>query len=110
MTVQTNHEIYGRKPDLIVIQKDKNLCQIIDFASLYGGTVNTKELAKVEHYQDLAQELRTIGNMKVKVIPLVISALGTTHIKLGHWLKEIGTETQVIKLQKTVLLHTAKIL
>ena len=30
-TVQTDHEIYGRRPDVIVEQKDKNLCQIIYF-------------------------------------------------------------------------------
>ena len=30
--VQTDHEIYGRTPDVIVVQKDKNLCQITDFA------------------------------------------------------------------------------
>ena len=30
-----------------------------------------------------------------------------TPIKLKNWLKEIGIETQIIKLQKTVLLHTA---
>ena len=31
-TVQTDYEIYGRRPDIILVQKDKNLCQIIDFA------------------------------------------------------------------------------
>ena len=31
-TVQTDHEIHGRRPDVIVVQKDKNLFQIIDFA------------------------------------------------------------------------------
>ena len=31
-TVQTDHEIYGRRPDVIVLQKDKILCQKIDFA------------------------------------------------------------------------------
>ena len=31
-TVQTDHGIYGRRPDVIVVQRDKNLCQIIDFA------------------------------------------------------------------------------
>ena len=45
--------------------------------------------------------------MKVKVIPLVIGTLGTTPIKLRYWLKEIGIETQITELQKTVLLHTA---
>ena len=27
-TVQTDHEIYGRRPDVILVQKDKNFCQI----------------------------------------------------------------------------------
>ena len=48
--------------------------------------------------------------MKVKVIPLVIGALGTTPIKLKNWLKEIVIETQITELQKTVLLYTARIL
>ena len=81
-TVQTNHEIYGRKPDVIVVQKYKNLCQIIDFACPYDGRVDTKELEKIEHYQDLARKLRKIWNMKVKVIPLVIGAPGRTPIRL----------------------------
>ena len=54
--------------------------------------------------------MRKIWNMKVKVIPLEIGALGTTPIKLRNWLKEIGIETQITELQKTVLLHTARIL
>ena len=41
-----NHEIYGRRPDLIVVQKDKNHCQIKDFACPYDGKVDTKELEK----------------------------------------------------------------
>ena len=52
-TVQTDYEICGRTPDVIVVQKDKNLCQIIDFACPYDGRVDTKELEKIEHYQDL---------------------------------------------------------
>ena len=47
--------------------------------------------------------------MKVKVIPLVIDAIGTTPIKLRNCLKEIGIETQ-IDLQETVFLHTTQIL
>ena len=47
-TVQTDHEIYGRGTDVIVVQKDKNICQIIDFACPYDGRVDTKELEKIE--------------------------------------------------------------
>ena len=48
-TVQTGHEIYGRRPDIIVVQKDKNLCQIIDFVCPYDGRVDTKKLEQLEH-------------------------------------------------------------
>ena len=107
-TEQMDHEIYGRRPLISVAQKDKNLCQIIDFACPYDGGVHTIELEKIEHYQDLAQELRKIWNMKVRVIPLVICALGTTPIKLRK-LKQIGIETQITEMKNTVLLHFGQI-
>ena len=107
-TVQTNHEIYWRRSDVIVVQKHKNLCQVIDFACPYNGRVQNKELEKIEHCQDLARESRKIWNMKNKVIPLVIFALGTSPIR--NCSKEIGIETQITELQKTALLNTARIL
>ena len=73
-TIQSDHEIYARRPDVIVVQNDENLCHIIDFACLYDGRVDAIELEKIEHYQGLAQELRKIWNMKFKVIPLVAGA------------------------------------
>ena len=51
-TVQTN-KIYGRRPDVIAAQKDKNLCRIIHFARPYDGRVDTKELEKIENYEEL---------------------------------------------------------
>ena len=64
--------------------------------------IRKKDITKIDMEQ--------IWNMKVKVIPLVISALGPTPIKLRNCLKEIGIEAQIIELQKTVLLHTVRIL
>ena len=34
---------FGRTLDVIVVQKDKNVYQIIDFACPYNGRVDTKE-------------------------------------------------------------------
>ena len=104
-TIQTDHEIYGITADVIVVQKDKNLCQIMDFACPYDKRFYSKELDKIE-----LRELRNISNMNVKVIPLALGALWTTPIKLRNWLKEIDIETQITEVQKTVLLHTAWIL
>ena len=71
-TVQTDYEIYERRIDVNLVEKDKNLCQIIDFACPYDRRVNSKKLEKIGHYQDLAEVLRKIWNLKVKIIPLVI--------------------------------------
>ena len=57
---------------------------MINFACPYDGRVDTKELEKIEHYQDLERELRKICDLKVKVIILVIGALGTKPIKLKN--------------------------
>ena len=79
---------------MIVVQKDENLCQIIDFAYPYDERVDTKDLVKSKHYKDLARELRKIwdmiGDMSGIIIPLMIGSLRTTLIKLRIWLKEIG--------------------
>ena len=74
----------------------------MDFACPYDKRFYSKELDKIE-----LRELRNISNMNVKVIPLALSALRTTPIKLRNWLKEIDIETQITEVQKTVLLHTA---
>ena len=42
-TVQADRGIYRRRPDIIVVQKDKNHCQIIDFACPYDGRVDTEK-------------------------------------------------------------------
>ena len=56
--VQLNHEIYRRRPDIIVVQKDKTRSQIMHFGCPYDRRVDTKELEKIEDYQDLTQESR----------------------------------------------------
>ena len=55
-----NHVIEARPPDMIIIDKVKKLCQIVDFAVPYDTNVNTKEVEKIEKNQDLARELRKL--------------------------------------------------
>ena len=44
-----------------------------------------------------------------KVIPLVVSALGTTLKKLNQRLSDIGIETRIVELQKTFIIYYARI-
>ena len=110
MSIQTDHVIEACRPDMIVIDKAKNHCQIIDFAVPYDSTVEQKEQEKTEKYQNLARELKKIWNMKVIVTPVIIGALGATPEKLKKRLQDLGIDTKIVELQKSAIIHTARIL
>ena len=48
-TVQTNHFITARRPDMIVIDKKYYECQIIDFAIPYDTRVDDKEVERLRN-------------------------------------------------------------
>ena len=85
---------------MITVDKKNNKCQIIDFAVPFDTRVAEKEEG----------ELKKLWNKKVKVIPVIIGALGTTPKALPKRLKGIGIDTRIVVLQKTVLLQSARIL
>ena len=58
-------------------------------------------------YNDLKREFKKMQDMLVKVIPVVVAALGKTPKKLKHWLSDIGIETRIVELLKTTILYFA---
>ena len=91
-----------------MIDKDAKSCQIIDIVIPGDARILTKQEEKIDKYQDLAREIRTLWKVKTKVIPIVIGALGTIPKELNEKLKEIGVTTRVELLRKTALLGTAR--
>ena len=59
---------------MIVIDKEHQEWQIINFTIPYDTRVDDKEVEKIEKYLDLARELKKVWNMKVTVVPLVVGA------------------------------------
>ena len=108
--IQTDHVIQARRPDMIVINKKENTAQVIDFAIPHDSRVDSKEIEKIEKYQDLVRELKKLWDMRIVVSPIVIGALGTTPKKLPKRLKDIGIKTNIGEMHKTVILNTARIL
>ena len=98
--IQTDHVIQDRRPDVILIEKEKKECKIIDFAIPYDSTVNAKEMEKVEKYQDLAREVQKLWNMRTKVIPFIIGALWTTPKKHSKRSDDLGIGTRIVEPQK----------
>ena len=80
-SIQIDHVIEARRPDLVVVDKKERICKIIDFAVPGGSRIEEKEKDKIEKYQDV----------KVKIIPLVVGSLGAIPKQFGNRLKQIGT-------------------
>ena len=61
----------------------------MDFAVPADHRVKLKENEKMDKYLDLARELKKLWNMIVKVIPIVVGALGTVPINLEKRLEDL---------------------
>ena len=59
--IQTDNLILARRSDLIIINKKKRICKIVDFAVPADHRINLKECAKKYKYLDLARELKSSG-------------------------------------------------
>ena len=108
--IQTDHLISARRPDLIIINKKKKICKIVDFAVPADHRIKMKECEKRDKYLDLARELKKIWNMKVTVIPIVIGAFGTVTKGLLKDLEDLEIGGRVETIQTTALLKTDRIL
>ena len=109
-SIETNHTIEARRPDIIVEDRKNSKCKIIDFAVPYDSRVDNKEAEKMEKYQDFAREIRRLWNTQVKIVSVVIGALGTTPRLLRKRIEDIGIETRIVDLQRSAILYSARIL
>ena len=108
--IQTDQLIPARRPDLIIINKKKRICKIVDFAVQADYRINLKESEKKDKYLDFARELKKLWNMKVTIVPIVIGALGTITKGLFKVLEDLEVGRQVETIQMTALLRTVRIL
>ena len=58
--INTDRQIPARRPDLIIINKKKRSCKIVDFAVPADHRINLKESEKRDKYHDLAIELKKL--------------------------------------------------
>ena len=60
-SIQTDHVIKAWKSDLVVVDKKRKTCKMIDFA-VPGVRLEEKEKEKIKKYQDLRRKLQRIWN------------------------------------------------
>ena len=94
--------------DHIIINKNKRICKIVDFAVPADHRIKQKEYEKNDKYLDHARELKKLWNMKVTIIPFVIGAFGTVTKGLLKGLEGLEVGGRVETIQTTPLLRTAE--
>ena len=95
----------------MIHEKTSRACYIIDVACPFDTRVKTKELEKVERYQDLKREISRIWECRnVCVVPIVIGALGTLSKNFSSWAAKIEVEEKIDLMQKACVLGTTKII
>ena len=111
INIQCDRVIGRRRPDIVVIEKEGNICKIVDIAIPGDCRIAEKEAEKIEKYQDLKIEIGRIWGIKrLIVIPVVVGALGCVTKNLDKWLEKLDIKISTAFLQKTALLGTARIL
>ena len=109
--IQTDKVIEHSRPDITLIEKDKRVCTMIEVTCPFDSRVAEREIEKIERYQDLKYEIIRLWNCKkVKIIPVVIGALGTVSKSLKKYLTELQMEKLFSVMQKACLLGTSRIL
>ena len=85
-------------------------CMLIDVAISGDRNVIKKEAEKILKYKDLTIEIRSMWNVKTKVIPVIIGATGTISKSFRKYVSNVPGNHEVKELQKTAILGTAHIL
>ena len=58
--IHTDHLISARRPDLIIINKNKRIYKIVDFTVPADHRIKLKECEKKDKYLDLTRELKKL--------------------------------------------------
>ena len=83
---------------------------MIEIAIPADSTVNRKETAKLTTYKNLEIEVNRMWKVRIKIVPVIIGALGTIRMGLDQNLQLLSGHLWATELQKITLMSTAHII
>ena len=98
------------QPDLVLFDREKEACIVVDFSVPWGKNVLIKEQEKIAKYVFLAKDLTKVWKMSTKMVPIVIGGLGLVSPNLLKHLKESDIPDIISSLQKTAIVGIYNIL
>ena len=112
----TVNKIKYNRPDIIIWDKEKKQCSVIDICAPLDFNVNNRQVMKIDKYMLLVNELQQLQpGYSYQIVPIVVGALGTISTKLPSYLKKLhikyeNLEKVTRKLQKVAVLGSVKIM
>ena len=105
-------KVFARRRDLVIVNKKKTTCWIVDFAVPADSKVKLEDSEKGDNLLKLAWEvkIKNLWNMKVTLIPIVINVLATVAEGLVKGLEDLKIREGLKIIQNTVLLRSTRIL
>ena len=95
-----------RRPEIIFVDKRAKEAKIIDFAIRRDARVKDKELEEIEKSQFLEKRNRKVVEGEVKVVPVVIEALGA----VSDMFENLNVVIRLEVIEKAALFGTAGLL
>jgi len=96
--LQTDRTIPNNKPDITNRDNEKGRCMLIDVAISSDRNVIKKGADKILKYKDLTIEIQHMWNVKTKVIPIIIGAIGTISKSCRKYVSNIPGNHEVKEL------------
>ena len=75
-----------------------------------ASNVNTKETEKLTTYKNLEIEVSRMWKVRIKIVPVIIGALGTIKRGLDQNLQLLSGHLSAVELKKITLMGTAHII
>lgn len=108
--VITDRNIAANRPDIIVHNRRERTCLLIDISNPGDANVCLKESEKLCKYKDLQIEISRMWNVKTRVVPVIVGALGTVKRGLKQNLQLLPGNPSAYEVQKITLLGSAHII
>lgn len=110
-SILTDKHLEHNRPDIILLKKQEKEAIFIDVAITNDNNMVKTHTEKINKYIDLSYEIKDLWKInKVKIIPIIISNLGTVPKTLFKSIKELELKPYIYQqAQKSVILNTCHI-
>ena len=108
--ISTDRPYVFNRPDIVVRDKEKKKCYIIDVSCPNDINVSQKEQEKITKYSGLRLELGRMWDCECTVVPIVIGGVGVVSENFEKYKAMIPADITTLMCMKITLLGSEKIL